>query len=503
MDMEQEALKYFAIIEQSKARLKEDISTEDKRAIRAEADKAASDFAIKYFNQRQDDDVITLFENSKNLSKSQTFKLMDKQKENLMKEVESALDEIINLTDEVRDKGNEYKDRTNKKENHTSADPDKEKQEGDGEIETAPTQEGENQDKEAEKDSQDEKKQQEKNKKKERVPGAPTEDVNSSSESGDEKENSLAEDERKAKELEEKAKELEEKAKEMKEAMESLSGVKASELNSAAASGIIMEERARFEAAQDKMNLEVAYNIVEKNRLTALREAMVLQIQIGLQKGEDISDETNQLVTIEGKINQLDIGFAKRFGQLQTEVSNAHSNLQNATKEAIKKVEADFRNSYKHTMIYSSEAILKGEKIDLTKDFKRVVYDVQYTGDVLASGKPASIASETININGQVVRVVNQEDSRGVENSFLNGNDEQFRAGAGNVHYVTKDANGSLIADQPELEEAMDQIGIHGVDDIEEACERIDERAEENAQEEEMEEEYYPGQNPTYEDDET
>ena len=39
---------------------------------------------------------------------------------------------------------------------------------------------------------------------------------------------------------------------------------------------------------------------------------------------------------------------------------------------------------------------------------------------------------------------------------------------------------GSLIADNPELEDALERIGIEGVDDIEKACEEIDEKAEKN-----------------------
>lgn len=52
-----------------------------------------------------------------------------------------------------------------------------------------------------------------------------------------------------------------------------------------------------------------------------------------------------------------------------------------------------------------------------------------------------------------------------------------------------------MIADSPELEDALERIGIENINDIEEACEAIEEKAQEHDAEEIDEEYNYPNVN--------
>ena len=70
-----------------------------------------------------------------------------------------------------------------------------------------------------------------------------------------------------------------------------------------------------------------------------------------------------------------------------------------------------------------------------------------------------------------------------------------------NNNYVTRDSNGSLIADNPEMEDSFDRIGIQNVDDIGAACEEMDEKAAKREKEEIEEEQEYPTQSLYYDSD--
>lgn len=245
-----------------------------------------------------------------------------------------------------------------------------------------------------------------------------------------------------------------------------------------------MEARLKYEQAQDTMNLMTARYMVEKNILVAKREAVILDINRAIGAGEDISGLQDLMVELNAQIEDLDAETNQVLPRLQNEVTGAYKELQYTSKEVIKRVSADFKNSYKQTRAYREDGVLKGESTDLIKNGNRVVLNTAYDADVIANGKLPSITAQTININGQTVRVINNEHSGGVESSYLDGNTEQMRTGSGDTQFMTRDENGSLIADTPELEDALKKIGIEGVDDIEEACDAIDEKAAERDAEE-------------------
>ena len=160
-------------------------------------------------------------------------------------------------------------------------------------------------------------------------------------------------------------------------------------------------------------------------------------------------------------------------------------------KDVVKKVEADFKNSYKEISNYNDQGVLNSETVDLNKNLNRVVLNTKFDADrIIADGKRNSVTNESVNINGNVVRIVNTEHSDGVESSFLDGNVEQLTTNSGNVQTVTRDEDGDLIADNPAVEDVLKRIGIENVDDIYAACNEIDEKAEEREEEEELEEEY-------------
>lgn len=226
-----------------------------------------------------------------------------------------------------------------------------------------------------------------------------------------------------------------------------------------------MEARLRYEQAQDKMNLITARYMVEKNILVAKREIAALE------------GDTKKLDDLDNKITDLDRECEEVLPYLQKEVTGAYKELQYATKEVEKKVSAGFRDSYKRTRAYGEDGVLKGESIELIKNGNRIVLNTAYNADIIANGALPSISAQTININGQTIRVISKEHSEGVETSYLDGSTKQMVAGAGAKQYITRDENGSLIADAPELQEVLERMGIHNIEDIEKACQEIEKKA--------------------------
>lgn len=255
----------------------------------------------------------------------------------------------------------------------------------------------------------------------------------------------------------------------------------------------MLEARQAYEQAQDKINLTTAKYMVEKNILVAKREKIVLDINRAINRGEDVSSLSSLLVEVNNQVENLDASYNQEFPRLQAELSTAHQSLQNTSKEVVKKVSADFRNSYKQIQNYTEDGILQNESVDLTKNLNRVVMNTSYDASVLANGKASSIEAQTINIDGKVVRVLSQENASGVELSYNDGNTEQMKTGVGDVQYVTRDENGSLIADNPELEDSLKRIGVESVEDIAAACSEIDEKAEERDGEDIDEDMEFPG----------
>ena len=156
------------------------------------------------------------------------------------------------------------------------------------------------------------------------------------------------------------------------------------------------------------MNLTTAKFMIEKNILVAKREAVILDVNRAIRNDEDVSSLQISLIELNNQIENLDSEYEQVFPKLQAEVSNTHANLQETSKEITKKVSADFRNSYKQMKNYSEEGILTSESTDLTKNLNKVVLNTSYDDSILADGNNNSTTAQTININGQTVRVVQQ-----------------------------------------------------------------------------------------------
>lgn len=302
------------------------------------------------------------------------------------------------------------------------------------------------------------------------------------------------------KDIDAKIEELNEKADEM-EALkddfigseESVKNMRSSLLKDNVSSGIMLDARMKYEQAQDNLNYETAKHMIEKNILVAKREAVILEINRAIGKGENLEDLQNNLIDLNNQIDDLDQTFNNQFSIIQAEVTEAHNGLVSASKEVINTVRADFRNSYKQIQNYSEDGILKSEKIDMNKNMNRFISLTTYDDNILYSGKNGAIDQQTININGKVVRVVSMETSMGADTSFMNGNVMQMETGVGKGNtYVTRDSNGSLVADDPEVEDALKRIGINNIDDIGAACEEMDKKAEKREKEEVDEEQEYP-----------
>lgn len=291
--------------------------------------------------------------------------------------------------------------------------------------------------------------------------------------------------------LAEKAKAMEEVGKLLEGDINSVNGLKNSLMSECVDTGVILEARASYEHAQDEMNMRTAKHIIEKNILVSQREKLILEVKIAIDRGENETAVNlgNKIEEKSNQIDELDQTFANEFPVLQSTVSNAYQTLQNTTKEVITKVEADFKNSYKLIRSYSESAILQSEKLDLTKNLNRIALNTAYSENILANGKQNSISAYTVNVNGNEVKVISTEHSHGVDTSFLDGNTELLRTGAGNIEFETRGKKGDLVPQNPDEEETLKRMGIESIEDIYEAKEEIDEKAENK---DEIDEEYEP-----------
>lgn len=296
-------------------------------------------------------------------------------------------------------------------------------------------------------------------------------------------------------ELEEKAKKMEEIGEQLKNDNQSVNASANSLMSNSVLSGIMLQAKMDYESAQNKLKMTTAAYMIEKNILVAKREALILKIKIAIQREENVAGLSDELNNVEKTLQQKDMEYNNAIPKLQNDVSEKYFSLENAKKEVSDKVQADFKNSYKSIKNYNADGILTKETVDLTKNLNRIVHTAEYNADLLSNRKENSITNETININGKVARVITVEHNGGVQNSFLDGNTEQFTTNAGNIQTVTRGSDGDLIADNPELEDSLKKLGIENVDDIDEACQKIDEKAEKNEIEDREDDEYTPSLN--------
>ena len=409
--------------------------------------KETKDGAITYFEKEKDGEVIEAYQNNKNLDTKFKISVLIKQKDKIEQLFIESLNEFEELKNNVESK---IKGKTKVEE--------KENVNGDKEVTIS-----------AEDDD---------------TPNSNTESTNSDANKDIEKE---------VAELENKAEEMKELGEQLKNDNKSVNATASSLMKDSVSSYIMLQARMDYEVALEKQKMETATYMIEKNILVAKREAIILKIKLAIQKEEDVSGLSDELRNIENTITEKDKQFSNKFPTLQNDVSNTHEALKNASKEMTEKVQADFRNSYKKIRNYDESGFLTKETTDLTKNLNRAVYTAEYGGDILANGKQNSITKETININGQVARIITTEHSEGVQSSFLDGNTEQFTTNAGNIQTITKDSDGHLIACDPELEDTLkNKFGIENVDDIDEACRAIDEKAKDNELEEKEEEHDMP-----------
>ena len=404
--------------------------------------KETKDGAITYFEKEKNGEVIEAYQNNKNLDTKFKISVLIKQKDKNEQLFIESLNEFEELKNNVESR---IKGKTKVEE--------KENANGGKEVTIS-----------AEDDD---------------TPNSDSESTNSDANKDIEKE---------VAELEKKAEEMKELGEQLKNDNKSVNATASSLMKDSVSSYIMLQARMDYEVALEKQKMETATYMIEKNILVAKREAIILKIKLAIQKEEDVSGLSNELRNIENTITEKDKQFSNKFATLQNDVSNTHEALKNASKEVTKKVQADFRNSYKKIRNYDENGFLTKETTDLTKNLNRAVYTAEYGGDILTNGKQNSITNETININGQVARIITTEHSGGVQSSFLDGNTEQFTTNAGNIQTITKDSDGHLIACDPELEDTLkNKLGIENVDDIDEACRAIDEKAKDNELEEEEE----------------
>lgn len=284
--------------------------------------------------------------------------------------------------------------------------------------------------------------------------------------------------------LEEKAKELESIGQDLLVSEESVYKLKSVMMKEDFDAGIILEARYNYEKAKDDFTLTTAQYLVKKNVLVAKREAIIFEINKAIGRGDDLTDLQENLIDLNNQITDLDKNFETILPVLQNEMSASYENLKNSSKEVVDNAKESFRNSYKRVRNYNDDGILKNEKLDMTKDLNRFAVSTSYSDNILTDGKNKSVSKETININGTVVKVITNEFSGNVNTSFITENTEQFGVGIGNNNYVTRDENGNYIADNPQLEETLNKIGINSTEDIAEACEEMKEKSEERDEEE-------------------
>ena len=165
-------------------------------------------------------------------------------------------------------------------------------------------------------------------------------EIKTSAEDNDGGENDEKEEkdiDKKVKELYEKAKTLDEAGNDLLEDITSVKGQKSSFLKELVDTGVILEARADYERAKDEMNYTTAKYIVQKNIITAEREAVVLDINRALGRGEDVSALQEKLINLNNQAKDLDNGFQNVFPEMQAAVSSTYQALQETRKRRCKK----------------------------------------------------------------------------------------------------------------------------------------------------------------------
>lgn len=310
------------------------------------------------------------------------------------------------------------------------------------------------------------------------------------SDSGSDNDNTGESDtEKQLSELEKKADEIEKLGEALISSEESLTAFKSKEMLKDVDTGVLLDARMKKEKAQDEMNLTVAKYMVQKNMLVAKREQVIMEVnkEIG-RGGTNLAGLQDNLIDLNNQIENLDKEFHLVLPELQNKVAEAQKEMSNAERQVMTQVKADFRNSYKQIREYTDDGILKNEKIDMTKNLNRFACSTTYDVDILSKDKISGISAQTINLNGSVVRVVSTECSHGMDTSYMDGNTTQLETGVGvGNNYISRDENGSFIADNPELADSLNKIGINSVEDIGSTCNEMKEKAE-NRDEEEIDE---------------
>ena len=287
---------------------------------------------------------------------------------------------------------------------------------------------------------------------------------------------------------EEMVEELIELTDEMEEIKKSLDGdaeEKGNFINNCRETKCISEARAQYELELERYMLEVAEQIVEKNKLVEKRVQLVLQIREAIYTGEDLTPLQQQFVAVENQINSLDANFENRFKTLRGNIETAQEKLKGA-REVVKSnitkkgITINRYKEYTEGILKSDTAIfprINGEKLGIR---------TEYPGDIMETA-PDKDSNYTVKVavGGEVVTVFTKENAEGAELGFVSEGVKQAGATIGETNRTLRDINGSLLKDYPELEEILNQLGM----DAENPAEFCDEAEQEQEEQERQAEE--------------
>lgn len=284
---------------------------------------------------------------------------------------------------------------------------------------------------------------------------------------------------------EEKIDELFELVDEMEEIQESLEQDNENNtnyINNCKDTKCINEARANYELELDNYRMEIAKWIVEKNRLVAKREALLLKdIRGAINRGEDLTPLQNEFIEIENQINSLDNNYESRFGTLRENLEKSQNELK-GQKDVVRTNMAKKGIAINRQKTYL-EGVLNSDIVSFPRANGQNLAMQIYYPDIMntAPEKSENYVVRAL-IGSEVITIFTKGNELSTDNSFVADGVEYASTSIGEKNKVLRDKNSSLLRDYPELEEVLGELNIDATEPAE-VCDDMEKEQEEKEKE--------------------
>ena len=258
----------------------------------------------------------------------------------------------------------------------------------------------------------------------------------------------------------------------------------------------INEARANYELELDNYRMEIAKWIVEKNKLVAKREELLLKdIRGAINRGEDLTPLQNEFIEIENQINNLDNNYESTFGILRENLEKSQNELK-CQKDVVRTNMAKKGIAINRQKTYL-EGVLNSDIVAFPRANGQNLAMQTYYPDIMATA-PEKNENYVVRalVEGQVITIFTKGNELSTDTSFVADGVEYANTSIGEKNKVLRDKNRSLLRDYPELEDVLGELNIDATEPAK-ACDEMgkeqDEKSNKPEQELEEEEEHMPG----------